>query len=136
MTASIVGVLVMKTTEDEAPMHALNRGFYVTAGLALLGFAGSMYLMLSGPQVQWLWLLGCGVVGLITSFLFVWITEYYTESIYRPVQSIAKASLTAPATNIISGLAVGMETPVMPVMAISAALLLSYYFGVRGFAGV
>ncbi len=117
-------------------MHALNRGFYVTSGLALLGFAGAVYLMLNGPQVQWLWLLGCGVIGLITSFLFVWITEYYTESRYRPVQSIAEASLTGPATNIISGLAVGMETPAMPVVAISAALLLSYYFGVQGLAGV
>ena len=91
--------------------------------------------MLNGPQVQWLWLLGCGVIGLVTSFLFVWITEYYTESIYRPVQSIAEASLTGPATNIISGLAVGMETPAMPVIVISAALLLSYYFGVQGLAG-
>jgi K(+)-stimulated pyrophosphate-energized sodium pump len=136
LIASIVGVFVVKTTEDEDPMNALNRGFYVTSGLALLGFAGSMYLMLNGPQVQWLWLLGCGVVGLITSFLFVWITEYYTESIYRPVQSIAKASLTGPATNIISGLAVGMETPALPVIAISAALLLSYYFGVQGLAAV
>ncbi len=117
-------------------MHALNKGFYVTSGLALLGFASAVYMMLNGPQVQWLWLLGCGVIGLITSFLFVWITEYYTESRYRPVQSIAKASLTGPATNIISGLAVGMETPALPVIAISAALLLSYYFGVQGLAGV
>jgi K(+)-stimulated pyrophosphate-energized sodium pump len=52
------------------------------------------------------------------------------------VQSIVKASLTGPATNIISGLAVGMETPAMPVIVISAALLLSYYFGVQGLAGV
>jgi K(+)-stimulated pyrophosphate-energized sodium pump len=86
--------------------------------------------------VKPLWLLGCGVVGLVTSFLFVWITEYYTEYRYRPVQSIARASLTGPATNIISGLAVGMETPAMPVIAISAALLLSYYFGVQGLADV
>src|ERR1700738_2063964 len=136
LIASIVGVFVVSTTEDEDPMHALNKGFYVTSGLALLGFAAAVYLMLNGPQVQWLWLLGCGVIGLITSFLFVWITEYYTESIYRPVQSIAKASLTGPATNIISGLAVGMETPAMPVIAISAALLLSYYCGVQGLAGV
>ena len=84
-------------------------------------------------QGRW-WLLGCGVVGMVTSFLFVRITEYYTETRYRPVQSIAKASLTGPATNIISGLAVGMETPAMPVVVISAALLLSYYFGVRGLA--
>ena len=76
----------------------------------------------------------CGVVGMVTSFLFVRITEYYTETRYRPVQSIANASLTGPATNIISGLAVGMETPAMPVVVISAALLLSYYFGVRGLA--
>jgi K(+)-stimulated pyrophosphate-energized sodium pump len=74
------------------------------------------------------------VVGMVTSFLFVRITEYYTETRYRPVQSIANASLTGPATNIISGLAVGMETPAMPVIVISAALLLSYYFGVRGLA--
>ncbi len=136
LIASIVGVFVVSTTEDEDPMHALNKGFYVTSGLALLGFASAVYVMLNGPQVHWLWLLGCGVIGLITSFLFVWITEYYTESIYRPVQSIAKASLTGPATNIISGLAVGMETPAMPVIAISAALLLSYYCGVQGLAAV
>src|SRR3984885_13660677 len=136
LIASIVGVFVVSTREDEDPMHALNKGFYVTSALALAGFAGAVYLMLNGPQVQWLWLLGCGVIGLITSFLFVWITEYYTESRYRPVQSIAQASLTGPATNIISGLAVGMETPAMPVIVISAALLLSYYFGVQGLAGV
>jgi K(+)-stimulated pyrophosphate-energized sodium pump len=136
LIASIVGVFVVKTTEDEDPMHALNKGFYVTSALALVGFAGAVYLMLNGPLVQPLWLLGCGVIGLITSFLFVWITEYYTESIYRPVQSIAKASLTGPATNIISGLAVGMETPALPVVAISAALLLSYYCGVHGLAAV
>src|SRR6201996_2655070 len=136
LIASIIGVFVVKTNEHEDPMHALNRGFYVTSGLALLGFAGAVYTMLNGPAVQPIWLLGCGVIGLVTAFLFVWITEYYTESIYRPVKSIAEASLTGPATNIISGLAVGMETPAMPVVVISAALLLSYYFGVQGLAGV
>ena len=136
LIASTIGVFVVKTNEHEDPMHALNRGFYVTSGLALLGFAGAVYTMLNGPLVQPLWLLGCGVIGLATAFLFVWITEYYTESVYRPVKSIAEASLTGPATNIISGLAVGMETPALPVIVISAALLLSYYFGVRGLAAV
>ena len=136
LIASIVGVFVVKTNETEDPMHALNRGFYVTSGLALLGFVGAVYTMLDGPLVQPGWLMGCGIVGLVTSFLFVWITEYYTESRYKPVQSIAQASLTGPATNIISGLAVGMETPAMPVIAISAALLLSYYFGVQGLHNV
>ena len=136
LIASIVGVFVVNTREDEDPMHALNKGFYVTSALALAGFAGAVYTMLNGPQVQPIWLLGCGVIGLVTAFLFVWITEYYTEAIYRPVKSIAEASVTGPATNIISGLAVGMETPAMPVIVISAALLLSYYFGVQGLAGV
>lgn len=142
LVASVVGVAVVKTKETEDPMHALNRGFYVTSALALVGFAGAVYAMLNPTlangtrPVQPLWLLGCGVVGLATAFLFVWITEYYTESRYRPVKSIAEASLTGPATNIISGLAVGMETPAMPVVVICAALLLSYYFGVQGLAGV
>jgi K(+)-stimulated pyrophosphate-energized sodium pump len=136
LIASIVGVFVVKTREDEDPMHALNKGFYVTSVLALAGFAVAVYTMLNGPQVQPIWLLGCGVIGLVTAFLFVWITEYYTEAIYRPVKSIVEASVTGPATNIISGLAVGMETPAMPVVVISAALLLSYYFGVQGLAGV
>ncbi len=142
LIASMVGVAVVKTREDEDPMHALNRGFYVTSALALAGFAAAVYLMLNPTMangarpVQPMWLLGCGIIGLATAFLFVWITEYYTESKYRPVLSIAEASLTGPATNIISGLAVGMETPAMPVIVISAALLLSYWFGVQGLAGV
>jgi len=136
LIASTVGVAVVRSKETEDPMHALNKGFYVTSGLALTGFAVAVYTMLNGPLVQPMWLLGCGVIGLVTAFLFVYITEYYTEARFRPVQSIAEASLTGPATNIISGLAVGMETPAMPVIVISAALLLSYYFGVKGLAGV
>ncbi len=130
LIASTVGVMVVRSREDEEPMHALNRGYYITTVLAMLGFAGAVYTMLGA---RW-WLFGCGIIGMLTSFLFVRITEYYTESRYRPVQSIARASLTGPATNIISGLAVGMETPAMPVLVISAALLLSYYFGVVGLA--
>jgi K(+)-stimulated pyrophosphate-energized sodium pump len=136
LVASIIGVAVVKTTDTEDPMSALNRGFYVTSILALAGFGGIVYKMLDGPGVQPMYLFLCGVIGLVTAFMFVWITQYYTESKYRPVQSIAEASLTGPATNIISGLAVGMETPAMPVIVICSALLLSYYFGVKGLSGV
>src|SRR5260221_3595793 len=66
LIASIVGEFVVKTREDEDPMHALTKGFYVTSALALTGFAGAVYLMLNGPLVQPLWLLGCGVIGLVT----------------------------------------------------------------------
>jgi K(+)-stimulated pyrophosphate-energized sodium pump len=132
LVASVVGVSIVRSREDEEPMHALNRGYYVTSGLALVGFAAAVYYMLGA---RW-WLLGCGICGIVTAFLFVRITEYYTETRFRPVRGIAMASTTGPATNIISGLAVGMETPAVPVIVISAALLTSYYCGVRGLADV
>ncbi len=132
LISSVVGVSVVRCGEKEDPMHALDRGYYVTTLLAMAGFAAAVYFML---DARW-WLFASGVAGIITSFLFVRITEYYTECRYRPVQSIARASLTGPATNIISGLAVGMETPAMPAVVISVALLLSYYFGVHGLADV
>jgi K(+)-stimulated pyrophosphate-energized sodium pump len=132
LIASIVGVGMVRSGEDEDPMHALNKGYYVTSLLALIGFAAAIYFMLGA---RW-WLLGSGICGIITSFLFVRITEYYTETRFKPVQSIATASTTGPATNIIQGLSVGMETPALPVIVISAALLLSYYFGTRGLADV
>jgi len=128
IVASIIGVSSVHSKETDDPMHSLNRGFYITSFLALIGFAAGVHFLL---QDRW-WLLAAGVVGIVTSFLFVSITEYYTETRYRPVQSIAEACKTGPATNIITGLAVGMETPAAPVVVISAALLLSYYFGVRG----
>ena len=132
LIASIIGVSIVHSAETEDPMHALNRGYYVTSLLALAGFAVAVKYMLSG---HW-WLLGSGICGIVTSFLFVRITEYYTETRFRPVRSIADASDTGPATNIITGIAVGMETPALPVLVIGAALLLSYYFGVRGLEDV
>jgi K(+)-stimulated pyrophosphate-energized sodium pump len=129
IVSSIVGVSSVHSKETDDPMHILNRGFYITSALALVGFAVGVHFLL---QDCW-WLLAAGVVGIITSFAFVSITEYYTETRYKPVQSIAQACTTGPATNIITGLAVGMQTPALPAIVISAALLLSYYFGVRGF---
>ena len=132
LVASVVGVMIVRSGENEEPMHALNRGYYVTSAVALAGFAAAVYFMLGA---RW-WLLGCGICGIITAFLFVRITEYYTETRFRPVRAIAQASTTGPATTIISGLAVGMETPALPVIVISAALLSSYYFGVLGLEDV
>ncbi len=132
LIASTIGVLIVKTDEKEDPMQALNRGYYVTTALALVGFAVAVKYLLQG---NW-WFFGSGAVGIITAFLFVYITQYYTEYRFRPVQEIAKASLTGPATNIISGLAVGMECTALPVLVISVALLLSYYFGVKALEGV
>lgn len=72
-----------------------------------------------------------GVVGLLTSVVFVLITMYYTESRWRPVQSIARASLRGSGPNIITGLAVGFENTAMPVIAVGLALLSTYWLGTQ-----
>jgi len=132
LIASTIGVLIVRTDEKEDPMQALNRGYYVTTVLAIVGFGVAVHYLLHG---NW-WFFGAGVVGIVTAFLFVYITQYYTEYRFRPVASIAKASVTGPATNIIAGLSVGMETPALPVLVIGAALLLSYWFGVKALEDV
>ncbi|MCJ2520460.1 MAG: sodium/proton-translocating pyrophosphatase, partial [Candidatus Thermoplasmatota archaeon] len=80
------------------------------------------------PSV-WFLLFLCGLVGILTSLAFVYITQYYTEARHRPVKEIAKASQTGAATNIISGFSVGLEAVAVPGIVISAAILLSFYLG-------
>jgi K(+)-stimulated pyrophosphate-energized sodium pump len=131
LLASIVGIVLVRTREDQDPMQALNRGYYVAAILAIGGFfVATKWLLVnpSHPDAWWKYFL-CGVIGVLTSVAFVYITQYYTEYRYRPVREIAEASQTGPATNIITGFAVGLECTLMPVIAISIAILSSYKLG-------
>jgi K(+)-stimulated pyrophosphate-energized sodium pump len=75
------------------------------------------------------------MIGVLTSVAFVFITQYYTEYKYRPVREIAEASQTGPATNIITGIAVGFECTLLPVLAISIAILASYKIGAAALPG-
>lgn len=125
--ASIVGIMVVRTNEREDPMKALNRGYYLAATLAMIGlFIASRWLL--GAQYYFNFFL-CGVVGVLTSVAFVYLTQYYTEYTYRPVKFIAESSQTGPATNIISGLAVGMESTGYPVLVIGAAIVSAFLLG-------
>jgi K(+)-stimulated pyrophosphate-energized sodium pump len=131
LVASIIGILIVRAREDEDPMHALNRGYWVTSVLAGAGFfAGTKWLLnpVEAPDAWWHFFL-CGVIGIVTSIIFVYITQYYTEYRYRPVKSIAAASVTGPATNIISGFAVAMECTALPTFAIGIAIIASYRLG-------
>src|SRR5881409_1770320 len=112
--------------------HALNRGYMWTAVLAAAGFVGGTYWLLNpaGYPVAWWHFALCGVIGIATSIAFVYITQYYTEYRYRPVKSIAAASVTGPATNIIAGFAVALECTALPTFTISAAIIASYKLGV------
>src|SRR5437879_13442826 len=96
-------------------MAALNRGYLVTTIIAAILFAIAAWAMLQPPAASgadaWTWLRFwlCGLAGMITAFLYVWITQYYTEARYRHVRESVKASETGPATNIISRLSVRPE---------------------------
>ena len=133
--ASIVGVYVVRAREEESPMAALNRGYLVTTIIAAILFAIAAWAMLQPPAASgadaWTWLRFwlCGLAGMITAFLYVWITQYYTEARYRPVREIVKSSETGPATNIISGFSVGLEATWLPALVVSGALLISYWLG-------
>ncbi len=131
LVASIIGIMSVSTKEDADPMDALNRGYYLTAVLVSVGifFACKWLLQSSTAPDAWWHFFICALVGVATSIAFVFITQYYTEYRYRPVKTIADASLTGPATNIIMGLSVGMESTVMPVITIVIALVSSFMIG-------
>jgi K(+)-stimulated pyrophosphate-energized sodium pump len=136
LIASIIGIMIVKSDEKEDPMSALNRGYYVTSALAIVGFFFAAQWMLAVDPAKhpaatsaWIYFFLCGVIGILMAQAFVYITQYYTEYKYRPVKEIAEASQTGPATNIIAGISVGLECTAIPVIVISMAILASYYLG-------
>jgi K(+)-stimulated pyrophosphate-energized sodium pump len=136
LIASIIGIMIVKSDENEDPMSALNRGYYVTSALAIVGFFFAAQWMLAVDPAKhpaatsaWIYFFLCGVIGILMAQAFVYITQYYTEYKYRPVKEIAEASQTGPATNIIAGISVGLECTAIPVIVISMAILASYYLG-------
>jgi len=124
LIASGVGILTVRAREGENPMNALNRGYFAAVALSIVGMLISVSFMLEN-----LWFFWAGVVGILTSVVVVFVTQYYTEPRFRPVKEIAQASRTGPATNIVAGTAVGFETTLATALVIGGALLLSYWLG-------
>ena len=133
---SIVGTFFVKLGASQSIMGALYKGLIVTGILSLIGVAGVIAYVLpqgfataivtEGKTYTGTTLYICGVIGLVVTGLIIWITEYYTGTDYRPVKSIAQASVTGHGTNVIQGLAISMESTAAPAIVIIAGILVTY----------
>jgi len=137
LIVSIVGVWAttslpgISLKAGEEPMNPMLRGFALTVALS----GAAMYFVVTQllKDINFFY---SGVVGLLASVAFFLITMYYTESRWRPVRSIANASLRGSGPNIITGLAVGFENVAAPVIAVGVALISSYWFGTQAAAAL
>lgn len=124
VVASIIGTFFVRLGKKENIMGALYKGMLATGVLAAVGFYFATKYMIGDMYLFYATLVGLG----ITLFITV-ITEYYTSKNHSPVQKVAKASETGAATNIITGLAVGLQSTFWPAILILVGIVLSYYFG-------
>jgi K(+)-stimulated pyrophosphate-energized sodium pump len=140
IVTSVIGTFFVKLGSDNGIMRALYKGLVATGILSVIGialliwtFVGmSVPLAMTGvagaAAVSGFDLFWCAVTGLVVTGLIVWITEYYTSTVYRPVRSVAQSSTTGHGTNVIQGLAVSMEATALPVIVICVGIIVSYLF--------
>jgi K(+)-stimulated pyrophosphate-energized sodium pump len=126
--ATIIGIFFVKVSEGGEIMTALYKGLFVAGGIAAVAFYPVTSTIMDGVGgVSGVSYFIAALIGLAVTLGLVFITDYYTSKSYKPVKAIAKASETGHATNIIAGLAVGMEATAWPVVVIGGAILLSYW---------
>ena len=134
--ASIIGTWFVKMGKSQNIMGALYKGLIVSGIIsAIVFFPLTNVLMRENGSFSTYSLFACAIVGLIVTALIVIITEYYTSTKYKPVKSIALASVSGHGTNIIQGLAMSMKATAWPLLVIVAGILASYHFaGLYGVA--
>ena len=120
--SSIIGVVIIRTINGNNPQKMLNTGTY-TAGILMIISAAIFSNVLFGSLKFFLPVL----VGIIIGILIGKITEIYTSTDYKSVKEIARESQSGPGTNIISGLAVGMKSTVVPIILIAIGILIAYF---------
>eukprot|EP00667_Euglena_gracilis_P003318 EG_transcript_3323 len=118
-------------SQYEDPMDCLKRGYSIALFLAVIaiGFLARSMLYIDTAPGVWLHFFGCALTGVLTSFLFLHVTQYYTDYRHAPVQRIALACKTGHGTSVIAGVAVGLESTALPTVIIVAALLGSFWLG-------
>ncbi len=133
--ASIAGVYFVRLGKSNAVMPALYKGFIATALLSIPIIAGAVetaiglddvILASDGRSITGANLFFCGVLGLAVTGAIVWITEYYTGTDFRPVRSVAQASVSGHGTNVIQGLAVSLESTALPTLVIVFGIITTY----------
>ena len=141
--ASVIGTFFVRLGKSQKIMAALYKGFLASAVIAAVAFyfvtdwvvGWGTEFMIGGTAASGSDLFWCGLIGLVVTGLMIWVTEYYTSTEYKPVKSIANASTTGHATNVIQGLAVSMQATAIPALIISAGIILAYLFaGLFGIA--
>ncbi len=132
--ASIIGSLFARVREGGNVMNALYRSVLVATVLSALGFIPITLGFCTSGRFSFWHLYVAELVGLVVTFLLVGITEYYTGTRWNPVKAIARASETGHATNIIEGLAIGMQATALPVIVIAAGILIANH--VAGLYGI
>ncbi len=124
LVASILGNFVIKSFKKGNPHSVLNWGIWSAAVLTAIGSLPAIYYTVGDLKVYYALL-----VGLVSGIVIGLVTEYYTSDKNKPAQEVAKAAESGPATNIISGFALGLMSTIIPVIVIAIAIFLAYKFG-------